>query len=173
LRSSRAFESPTSGGRRCFASAVFAGLERLGFELVSELVWVKPKFAVGPRWYHWSHESCVVARRGRPGPFLGPRDQGTVIEAPSPRMGGAGADPMVDHPAQKPTVLFERPIRNHLHPGELVYDPFLGSGTTLVAAETTRRRCYGLEIEPRFAQVAIERWQALAGRPAELVDRAP
>ena len=75
-----------------------------------------------------------------------------------------------DHPAQKPVLLSEIPIRNHLKAGELVYDPFLGSGTTLVAAETLGRRCYGMEIEPRYVQVTIERWQGLTGRTAVRLD---
>jgi DNA modification methylase len=154
------------------AASVAAGLERIGFELVSEIVWVKTRWAVGQRWYHWQHESCLVERRrGACMPFLGGRDQGTVWQAPSPKVGGPGADPKVDHPAQKPVLLFDRPIRNHLHPGELVYDPFLGSGTTLIAAELSRRRCYGLEIDPRYAQVAIERWQAVTGERAVLLDQ--
>ena len=154
------------------AGEVAEGLARIGFELVSEIVWVKSRWAVGRRWYHWRHETCLVARRrGARLPFLGGRDQGTVWEAPSPKVGGRDADPKVDHPAQKPVVLFDRPIRNHLHAGEAVYDPFLGSGTTLIAAELSHRRCYGLEIDPRYAQVAIERWQAVTGRQAVLADR--
>ena len=74
-----------------------------------------------------------------------------------------------DHPAQKPVVLFEIPIRNHLRAGEVVFDPFVGSGTTLVAAETLGRRCYAMEIEPRYVQVTIERWQNFSGRTAERV----
>jgi hypothetical protein len=154
------------------AAEVAEGLARIGFEFASEIVWVKTRWAVGRRWYHWQHETCLVARRrGARVPFLGGRDQGTTWEAPSPKVGGPAADPKVDHPAQKPVVLFERPIRNHLHPGEAVYDPFLGSGTTLIAAELSHRRCYGLEIDPRYAQVAIERWQAVSGRRAVLADR--
>ena len=101
------------------------------------------------------------------------RAQGTVWEAPSPKVGGPGADPKVDHPAQKPVLLFERPIRNHLPVGGLLYDPFLGSGTSLVAAEISHRRCLGMEIEPAIVQVVIERWQAITGERAELVDEAP
>ena len=150
--------------------AVIAGLERIGFELVSEIVWVKGRWVVGPRWYHWAHESClVVRRRGARLRFLGGRAQGTIWEAPSPKAGGAGADPRVDHPAQKPVALYERPLRNHLPRGGLAYDPFVGSGTALVAAERSGRRCVGVEIDPSFAQVTIERWQALTGRRAELV----
>jgi DNA modification methylase len=151
--------------------AVVAGLERAGFELVSEIIWKKSRWVVGPRWYHWAHEGCLVVRR--PGSrlrFLGGRDQGTVWEAPSPKVGGPGADPKADHPSQKPVVLFERPIRNHLPVGGLAYDPFAGSGTAIIAAEVSRRRCLAMEIEPAFAQVAIERWQGVTGRSAELVD---
>ncbi len=136
------------------AGPVTAGLERIGFELVSEIVWKKARWVVGPRWYHWQHEACVVVRRrGARVRFLGGRAQGTVWEAPSPKVGGPGADPKVDHPAQKPVVLFERPIRNHVPVGDVLYDPFLGSGTSLIAAELSRRRCLGLEVEPAFVQV--------------------
>ena len=154
------------------AAEVAEGLARIGFEFASEIVWIKTRWAVGRRWYHWQHETCLVARRrGTRVPFLGGRDQGTTWEAPSPKVGGRDADPKVDHPAQKPVVLFDRPIRNHLQPGEALYDPFVGSGTALIAAELSHRRCYGLEIEPRYAQVAIERWQAVTGRRAILADR--
>ncbi len=75
-----------------------------------------------------------------------------------------------DHPAQKPVLLFEIPIRNHTEAGDAVYDCFLGSGTTVIAAETLGRRCYGMEIEPRYCQVTIERWQAFSGRTAERIE---
>ncbi len=156
-----------------FAGPVSAGLERIGFEIVSEICWKKSRWVVGPRWYHWQHESCLVVRRqGSRLRFLGGRDQGTVWEAPSPKVGGVDADPKVDHPSQKPLVLFERPIRNHLVVGGICYDPFLGSGTTLIAAELSRRRCLGMDIDPAFVQVAIERWQAVTGERAELIDEA-
>jgi DNA modification methylase len=150
---------------------VAAGLKRAGFEIVSQIIWVKSRWVIGPRWYHLAHESCLVVRR--PGSrlrFRGGRDQGTVWEAPSPKVGGLGADPKVDHPAQKPVVLFERPMRNHLPVGALAYDPFAGSGTAVIAAELSRRRCLAMEIEPAFVQVAIERWQSVSGLRAELVD---
>ena len=75
-----------------------------------------------------------------------------------------------DHPAQKPVLLAETPIANHLTPGEWVYDPFVGSGTTIVAAERLGRRCLALEIEPRYAQGAIERWQTFTGSEARRGD---
>ena len=75
-----------------------------------------------------------------------------------------------DHATQKPAVLFELPIRNHTKPGEAVYDPFLGSGTTLIATERHARVCYRVEIDPRFVDVIIRRWEAFTGGSAELVD---
>jgi DNA modification methylase len=73
-----------------------------------------------------------------------------------------------DHPTQKPVELMRRPILNHTKPGELVYDPFLGSGTTLAAAEVTGRVCYGLELDPKYADVVVARWQELSGKKATL-----
>lgn len=80
----------------------------------------------------------------------------------------AGSDEeKLDHPTQKPVLLFETPIRNHLPAGGLLYDPFVGSGTAIIAAESLHRRCLALGIDPRYAQVAIERWERFTGRSAE------
>ncbi len=83
-------------------------------------------------------------------------------------MGGSDEEKR-DHPAQKPVMLYEAPIRNHLKPGEVVYDPFVGSGTCIAAAETLGRRCYGMEVDPKYVQLSIERWQGLTGGTAERV----
>ncbi len=85
-------------------------------------------------------------------------------------MRGAPARRKLDHPTQKPVVLFETPIRNHLRPGGVLYDPFAGSGPAIVAAERLGRTCYAMEIDPRYAQVAIERWERFTGRHAERLD---
>ena len=82
-------------------------------------------------------------------------------------MGGSGEE-KYDHPTQKPIELMRRPILNHTKRGELVYEPFLGSGTTLAAAEVTGRICCALELEPKYVDVAVERWQALSGKAAIL-----
>ena len=82
-------------------------------------------------------------------------------------MGGADED-KYDHPTQKPIELMRRPILNHLRRGELVYEPFLGSGTTLAAAELTNRVCYGIELDPKYVDVVIQRWQQLRGKQAAL-----
>jgi DNA modification methylase len=83
-------------------------------------------------------------------------------------MMGGSDETKFDHPTQKPVELMRKPILNHARSGELVYDPFLGSGTTLAAAELTGRVCYGLEIDPQYADVTVGRWQALTGRAATL-----
>ena len=153
-----------------YAAVVAAGLERVGFEIASQVIWDKGLFAMGRSWYHWGHEPCWVVRKpGVPNLFHGHRDQSTVWRAPSPKMimGGSTVEKF-DHPAQKPVLLAEIPIRNHLEAGEAVYDAFLGSGTTLIAAETLGRRCYAMEIDPKYVQVALERWQAFTGRKAVL-----
>jgi DNA modification methylase len=151
---------------------VLSGLERIGFELAGQIIWDKGLFSVGRSWYHWAHEPCVVVRRpGVPNLFIGERDQATIWRAPSPkRIGGGSKEQKEDHPTQKPVLLSEIPIRNHLRPGEAVYEPFSGSGTTLMAAETLGRRCYAMEIDPKYVQVAIERWQRFTGLTAERVD---
>jgi hypothetical protein len=151
---------------------VLQGLLDIGFEVASQIIWDKGLFSVGRSWYHWAHEPCVVVRRpGVPNLFIGERDQATIWRAPSPkRIGGGSKEHKEDHPTQKPVLLSEIPIRNHLRPGEAVYEPFSGSGTTLMAAETLGRRCYAMEIDPKYVQVAIERWQNFTGRTAERVD---
>ena len=82
-------------------------------------------------------------------------------------MGGSDEEKF-DHPTQKPVALMRKPILNHTEPGGLVYDPFLGSGTTLAAAELTGRSCLGTELDPKFVDVVVLRWQKLSGLEATL-----
>ena len=83
---------------------------------------------------------------------------------------GGSQEPKQDHPAQKPVLMSEIPIRNHTKPGEAVYDPFLGSGTTLIAAERHARVCYGIELDPLYCDVILARWERFSGKGAERVD---
>jgi len=108
--------------------------------------------------------------RKKSAPWLGKAgENSTIWDSPSPKfiMGGSEEDKF-DHPTQKPVDLMRRPILNHLRRSELVYDPFLGSGTTLAAAELTERACYGLELDPKYVDVIVQRWQQLAGKKATL-----
>ena len=82
-------------------------------------------------------------------------------------MGGSDEEKF-DHPTQKPVELMRKPILNHTKRGDLVYEPFLGSGTTLAAAELTQRTCYGIELDPKYVDVVVQRWQTLNGKKATL-----
>lgn len=149
------------------AVEVAQGLQRIGFEIKQQIVWVKPQFALSRQHYHWQHEPCWYARRPGSEKFLGSRDQSTVWEAASPKMIMSGrGEEKADHPTQKPVALMTRPLENHLAPGELVYEPFSGSGTTLIAAEVTKTRCRAVEIDPKYCDVAVQRWERLTGRKA-------
>jgi DNA modification methylase len=85
----------------------------------------------------------------------------------------SGRETDFDHPTQKPALLFERPIANHLRRGEIVYDPFLGSGTTLIAADRLERRCYGFELDPRYCDLILARWEHFAGQSAVRIETVP
>jgi len=136
-------------------------LEAGGFELRYEIIWSKPHFPIGRGNYHWRHEPCWMGvRKGATAHWIGDRKQTTVWEITLDRNVEGG------HSTQKPVECMERPIRNH--EGD-VYEPFSGSGTTIIAAERQGRRCYAMEIEPKYVQVAIERWQNYTGERAELV----
>ena len=148
---------------------VLQGLLAIGFELAQQIIWDKTMFSIGRGWYHWEHEPCFVVRKpGVPNLFIGTdHTQSTLWRAPSPKRLGAGSrEAKEDHPTQKPLVLFETPIANHLKPGEAVYDPFLGSGTCLIAAERQGAVCYGMEIDPLYVEVILRRFERFSGQAA-------
>jgi DNA modification methylase len=154
------------------ADEVATGLKAIGFEIVAQVIWDKGLFAMGRSWYHWSHEPCWVVRKaGAKVPFRGSRDQATIWRVPSPKMiMGGSTEPRLDHPTQKPLLLFETPIRNHLRAGDPLYEPFCGSGTALVAAERTGVRCFAMEIDPVYVEVALARWERFSGQAAVRLD---
>src|ERR1700693_3490985 len=99
-------------------------------------------------------------------------ENSTIWDSPSPKFIMGGSDEAkFDHPTQKPVELMRRPILNHTRTGELVYEPFLGSGPTLAAAELTERVCRGLELDPKYCDVIVQRWQVLSGKIATLEGR--
>jgi DNA modification methylase len=108
--------------------------------------------------------------RKKNAPWFGrPGENTTIWDAASPKMimGGSNEEKF-DHPTQKPVELMRRPILNHTKRGELVYEPFLGSGTALAAAELTERVCVGIELDPKYVDVVITRWQSLSDQKATL-----
>ncbi len=122
-------------------------------------------FVLGGGDYHWQHEPCLYAvRKGATGHWQGARDQATLWAISN----GGDEDAATVHGTQKPVACMRRPIINNSAAGEAIYDPFLGSGTTLIAAETTGRACYAVDIDPRYVDVAIQRWQNLTGQAAVL-----
>src|SRR6516162_6102005 len=143
-------------------------LTACGFELRAQIVWAKPHFTLGRGHYHWRHETCWYAvREGKAGHWQGSRKQSTVWEiANNNPFGNRQREQSWGHATQKPVKCMRRPIVNNSRPGELVYDPFLGSGTSLIAAEMTGRICCGLEISPAYVDVILRRWQAFTGRTA-------
>lgn len=136
-----------------------------GFEIRSSLIWRKQHFAMSRGHYHWQHEPCWYAvRSGKTSKWGGDRTQSTIWDiANNNSFGNANAEETWGHGTQKPVECMARPIRNHGGKGDDVYDPFLGSGTTLIAAEQLGRRCFGLEISPEYCNVILARWEKLTG----------
>jgi DNA modification methylase len=152
-----------------FTREVLDGLMRIGFLHHQQLVWDKGRTVLTRTLYWFQHEPCWFVRK-KNAPWYGKAGENSTIWAsPSPKfIMGASDEEKWDHPTQKPVELMRRPILNHLRRGELVYDPFLGSGTTLAAAELTERVCYGLELDPKYVDVIVQRWQSLSGKKATL-----
>src|SRR5258708_25895342 len=155
-----------------FTREVLNGLLRIGFLYPQPIIWNKGRTVLTRTHYWYQHEPCWYLRK-KNAPWFGEAGKNSTIwDSPSPKfiMGGSDEEKF-DHPTQKPVELMRRPILNHTKRGELVYDPFLGSGTTLAAAELTERVCYGLELDPKYADVIVERWQNLTGNLATLDGR--
>jgi len=136
-----------------------AALAAAGIEHHQWLIWAKQQFALGRSHYHYRHEHIFYGWRGTSS-WNGSRTEDSVWEADRPM-----ASP--EHPTMKPVVLCERAITNSSKPRANVVDPFLGSGTTMIACEHLGRRCYGMEIEPRYVDVAVKRWEGFTGKEAQ------
>jgi DNA modification methylase len=152
-----------------FTREVLDGLLRIGFLHHQQIIWDKGRTVLTRTHYWFQHEPCWYVRK-KNAPWYGKAgENSTIWTSPSPKfiMGGSREEKF-DHPTQKPVELMRRPILNHTRVGELVYEPFLGSGTTLAAAEATQRVCYGVELDPKYADVVIQRWQKLSGAQATL-----
>lgn len=150
---------------------VATSLGTAGFEIRAQIIWAKPHFVISRGHYHWQHEPAFYAvRKGRQAHWCGDRTQSTLWETANlnPFGGGATEEIATGHGNQKPVELIRRPLLNHTRTGEAVYDPFVGSGTTVIAAELTGRICYGMDIDPRYVDMCVTRWQAQTGREATL-----
>jgi DNA modification methylase len=146
-------------------------LQQAGFEIRSQIIWAKPQINFTRATYHWQHEPCWYGvRKGKQAAWLSDRKQSTLWQIDSKHgVSNPDADD-TEHSTQKPVECMARPIRHH---GGDVYDPFVGSGTTLIAAEQLGRRCYGIDLDPLWIDVTVERWQRLSGgRPERITRRA-
>lgn len=144
------------------ATTVANSLVRQGFAIRAQIIWAKERLVIGRGDYQWQHEPCWYAVRKK-GNWTGDRKQTTLWSIPS---GGQDTDTV--HGTQKPVECMRRPILNNSEPGDAIYEPFLGSGTTIIAAEATGRTCSAMEIDPLYVDVAIRRWQAFTGQTATL-----
>lgn len=143
-------------------AAVQMSLESEGLLLRAQIIWVKDRMIIGRGDYHWHHEPCLyVVRKGKPGRWQGDRKQTTVWTI-AHRASETG------HGTQKPIECMRRPIQNNSKPGDVVYDPFTGSGTTLIACQLMRRKFRGLELSPAYVDVSVRRWMEYAGGVATL-----
>ena len=166
--------------------SVANSLEACGFTMRNQIIWVKPNFALSRGDYHWQHECCWYAvreegecpdianycegydsclyavRRNQKSHWQGSRSESTVWQI------GFNEDTQTTHGTQKPVECMRRPMLNNSEPNEIIYEPFSGSGTTIIAAESCRRRCYAIELNPEYVDMAIRRWEEYANQKAIL-----
>lgn len=145
-----------------YASTVQDSLAAVGFDVRSQIIWAKDRFALSRGHYHWQHEPCWYAVRNGSASWTGDRKQSTLWQIPARE--GKG----FEHGTQKPVECMKRPIENNSSPGQAVYEPFSGSGTTIIASEITGRSCHAVELLPQYVDVAVRRWQAFTGESAKL-----
>lgn len=169
------------------AGSVEAAFAESKFDVRSQIIWVKTRPVLSRGHYHWQHETCAyvvredepddhwrfipehecaayAVKHGKPAGWQGGRRQSTVwfIEHLKSDTG---------HGTQKPVEAMSRPVRNNSEAGDLIYDPFVGSGTTLIACEMEGRFCYAMDLDPVWVDVAVRRWEDFTGRRAELLNR--
>ena len=147
------------------STIVAESLFKAGFAIRAQIIWAKERLVMSQGDYHWQHEPCwyVVRKKGN---WTGDRKQTTLWNIPS---GGQDAD--TRHATQKPVECMRRPMLNNSSPGQAIYEPFLGSGTTLIAAQSSGRVCLAIETDPLFVDLAIRRWQAFDWRESDTRER--
>jgi len=162
--------------------------EELGLLVHQHIIWVKPCTVLTFSVYPWRHEPCIFGWRKGNKPFFRPSQKriGSVWFTTLLRNGdpespeyysdiwevdweGKKRNNGLDHPTVKPTEIFAIPMRVHTKPGDICYEPFSGSGSQIIAAERVNRRCFAMELEPVFCDVAVRRWEEFTGKKAELI----
>lgn len=138
-----------------------AAMVHAGYLVHRQIVWAKPNFVLTRSgMYHWSHETCFYGwQKGKTPPWYGEKNQRSVWDI------GIDEGKSV-HPTQKPVEIFERPMLNHTAPGAICYEPFNGSGSQIIAGERQGRRVFAMELDPRWVDATVERWEAFSGSKA-------
>ena len=132
-----------------------------------QIIWAKSHFPIGRGHYHVQHEPCWYAVRKRNGAtahWNGDRKQTTLLQIDKPKKSETG------HGTQKPVECMRRPMGNNSSRGQAVYEPFCGSGTSIIAAEQIGRVCYAMEISPQYVGVILERFHEATQIEPELID---
>ena len=153
-----------------FTDVVMESLRKTGLEPSQQIIWNKSVMVMGRSDYHFKHEPCWYAiRKGQGHNWKGDRKQTTIWDASPPNhiMGGSKEE-KTTHPTQKPAALYEKSYLNHTNPGEYVYEPFGGSGTSIVVCEKLGRRSLTMELDPKYCDVIVKRWQEFTGNDATL-----
>ena len=128
------------------------------------LIWVKNVFVMGRQDYHWRHEPCLYGwKSGAAHKWCNDRKQDTILEFDRPMSSR-------EHPTMKPISLFSYQIKNNTKQKDIVLDLFGGSGTTLISCELTNRKARLIELDPKYCDVIVNRWQELTGKKAETLD---
>ena len=146
-----------------FNDVVIQSLEACGFTRRSHIIWSKDRFTLGRGDYHWQHEPCWYAVKGK-GHWNGDRSQSTIWNIKARDDAGVG------HGTQKPVECMLRPMLNNSSPGQAIYEPFSGSGTTIIAGEQSGRHVYAVELNPVYVDVAVTRWAAFTGKTPILLE---
>ena len=129
------------------------------------IIWAKEQGVIGRGHYHYQHEPCwYCVRKGKTGHWSGDRKQTTLWKINKPNRKDTG------HGTQKPVECMQRPIENNSSIGQALIDPFLGSGTTIIACEKTGRQGFGIELNPLYVDVIIERWENFTGKKAKKIN---
>jgi DNA modification methylase len=144
-----------------FIPEVAESLRACDFKLRNLIIWAKSNLVIGRGDYHHQHEPCWYAvRNNGKGHWNGDRKQTTLWQIDKPQKSETG------HSTQKPVECMKRPIENNSSPGQAVYEPFSGSGTTIIAGEMTGRSVYAVELNPLYVDIAVKRWEAFTGEEA-------
>ncbi|QHQ35439.1 site-specific DNA-methyltransferase [Algicella marina] len=144
------------------AGTVAESLVASGFEIRSQIIWAKERLVLSRGHYHWQHEPCWYAVRSK-GHWSGDRKQSTLWSIAS-----RDQDTATVHGTQKPVECMRRPMLNNSSRGHAVYEPFAGSGSTIIAAETCGRLAHAVELDPAYVDVAVRRWEVFTGKEAVL-----